>query len=86
MNSEERRRYEHYINSLMIQEDVLETARLKGKAEGQILVLKRQLTRRFGVLPAWAEERINMANTSQLEAWAEGIFEVQDIESIFKIE
>lgn len=61
----------------------------EGKAEGeiagQILVLKRQLIRRFGALPAWAEEQINAANAVQLEKWAEEIFEVQDIESIFKI-
>jgi len=58
---------------------------LKGEVKGQILVLKRLLTRRFGVLPEWAEKRINAANAAQLEIWAESIFESQDIENLFKI-
>lgn len=56
----------------------------KGKAEGLALALKRQLTRRFGLLPDWAENKIALAENAQLELWAEAIFDVQNIEQLLE--
>ncbi len=45
----------------------------KGKAEGKTDSVKRRLTRRFGPLPARAEQRIDAAPVAQLDAWLDGI-------------
>lgn len=59
----------------------------KGKAEGEALgevqgkakALLRQLRRRFGAVPDWAEQRIGAASTEQLDAWLDGIFDADGI-------
>jgi predicted transposase YdaD len=57
-------------------------ARAEGKIEGEALLLKRQIIRRFGALPDWAQARIDAAETGQLEAWAKAIFDAQVIEQL----
>jgi predicted transposase/invertase (TIGR01784 family) len=54
----------------------------EGKVEGKIELLKLQLTRRFNFLPDWAAAKIESANIAQLEAWAEAIFDAQNIEQL----
>jgi predicted transposase YdaD len=53
----------------------------EGRAEGQTVAkaetLTRLLTRRFGPLPDWAAIRIGKADTPQLDAWLDGIFDAQ---------
>jgi predicted transposase YdaD len=53
-----------------------------GKAIGKASVLKRQLSRRFGALPAWAEGRIEAAPIAQLDGWLDGIFEATSVEAL----
>ncbi|MFO1428910.1 MAG: hypothetical protein U1F76_02025 [Candidatus Competibacteraceae bacterium] len=36
-------------------------------------MLRRQLTRRFGSLPAWAEQRLTQARLEDLEHWADRV-------------
>jgi predicted transposase YdaD len=50
----------------------------KGKAEG----LKRLLARRFGSLPARAEQRIDAAPVAHLDAWLDGIFDAASLEDL----
>ena len=54
----------------------------QGLQQGEVIVLKRQLTRRFGPLPAWAEQRLEQASPLQLEDWAERVLEAQRLEDI----
>ena len=54
----------------------------EGKAEGKADGLKRQLTRRFGVLPRWAAQRLDAADMAQLDGWLEGIFDAQSPEDL----
>ena len=62
----------------------------KGKQEGQKegrqeearAILRKQLGRRFGKLPAWAVARLERAETAQLEAWAEEIFDAASLEEL----
>lgn len=54
----------------------------KGKAESEALLLKRQIARRFGALPEWARERLDAADSVQLEAWAEAIFGAGELEQL----
>ncbi|MAL94213.1 MAG: hypothetical protein CME40_03935 [Haliea sp.] len=69
----------------------LEEGREKGREEGlmqgrlQALrdTLSRQLTRRFGELPDWASERLAVATTAQLEAWADEVLVAGSLEEVF---
>jgi predicted transposase YdaD len=62
----------------------------KGKKEGQKegrqeearVILRKLLGRRFGKLPAWVTARLKGAETAQLEAWAEGIFDAATLEEL----
>jgi predicted transposase YdaD len=59
---------------------------MKGKAEGKTEAkaetLKRQLTRRFGALPAWGASRIDEAPEAEVDQWLEGIFDAQSLEGL----
>ena len=54
----------------------------KGKVEGKASTLKRQLTRRFGSVPAWAERRIDAAGMAQLDVWLDGIFDAANVDDL----
>jgi len=60
--------------------------KVEGRAEGEAMLLKRLIARRFGALPNWARERIDAADALQLEAWAETLFDAQDIEQLLGTE
>jgi len=51
-------------------------------AEGEAEGLKRLLTRRFGPLPAWAEQRIGAAPVAQLDAWLDGVLDATSLEDL----
>ena len=55
----------------------------KGRVEGQSRLLRRQLERRFGVLPSWATEQLASASEQQLEAWGEAILTAPTLEAVF---
>jgi hypothetical protein len=48
-------------------------------------VLKRQIIRKFGKLPKWAERQIDRADSAQLEAWAESIFDAATVKQLLGI-
>ncbi|PXX97652.1 DUF4351 domain-containing protein [Halomonas sp. LBP4] len=54
----------------------------KGRQEGELLLLTRQITLKFGELPDWARERLEGATTDQLEAWAERILSADSLEAL----
>jgi hypothetical protein len=54
----------------------------EGKIEGKAESLKRLLTRRYGPLPAWAEQRIDAATAAQLDGWLDGIFDAANLEDL----
>jgi len=54
----------------------------EGLQEGETKVLRRQLTRRFGPLPSWAEERLGQAGEAELEAWADRVLECQSLRDV----
>ena len=56
---------------------------LKLNKEGQSRLLRRQLERRFGVLPSWATEQLANASEQQLEAWGEAILTAPTLEAVF---
>ena len=51
--------------------------------QGESQILRRQLTRRFGPLPDWAEAKLTQASTDQLEHWADRILDAESLETVF---
>ena len=58
--------------------------RVEGRLEGEFKLLKRQPERRFGVLPAWATEKLSSASEQTLEAWGEAVLTAPTLEAVFK--
>nr|VFK15677.1 MAG: conserved hypothetical protein (putative transposase or invertase) [Candidatus Kentron sp. LPFa] len=58
--------------------------RAEGRAEGEIALLRRQLIRRFGDLPDWAEARLAEADASRFETWSERILEATSLSAFFE--
>jgi hypothetical protein len=52
----------------------------EGRTEGEQFILSRMLERRFGPLPDGAVERIEGADTTQLEAWGLRLLEARTLE------
>lgn len=42
----------------------------QGVQQGELTVLRRLMEKRFGVLPAWAEERLGQLSSAEIEALA----------------
>ena len=55
----------------------------EGKQEEAAKLLHRLLTRRFGPLPAWVEDRLNQAPTETLEMWADRVLDAPTLEAVF---
>lgn len=64
-------------------EAYMATGRQEGLLKGEARVLGRQLTRRFGELPAWVEQRLSEATEAQLAAWSESVLDAQSLAAVF---
>jgi Domain of unknown function (DUF4351) len=56
-----------------------------GVPQGEAIILRRQLTRRFGPLPDWAETKLSEASTDTLELWADRILDADSLEAVFRL-
>ena len=56
----------------------------EGQIEGERVLVRRQLARRFGVLPAWAEQHIAAADTTALEQWGLRLLDATSLEEVFR--
>lgn len=56
---------------------------VRGEARGEARLLRKQLIRRFGALPGWAELRLIDAEPAQLEAWGERVLEAPSLDEVF---
>lgn len=56
---------------------------LEGRTQGRASLLSRQLTRRFGPLPAEVTARIDEAGTETLEAWGERLLNARTLDEVF---
>lgn len=54
----------------------------KGRKEGEAALLRRLLVRRFGTLPAWAEEHLAQASLEQLETWGDRVLEAATLAEV----
>jgi len=57
--------------------------KMEGVQEGEVAVLLRLLTRKFGVLPEPIEKRVRGATTAQLETWSLNILDAETLEEVF---
>ena len=57
--------------------------RVEGRLEGESKLLRKQLERRFGVLPTWASDKLNSAAEQDLEAWGEAVLTVPTLDAVF---
>jgi len=64
--------------------DIFEEGRQEGQIEGERALIRRQLARRFGVLPAWAEQHIAAADTTTLEQWGLRLLDAASLEEVFR--
>ena len=64
-------------------EQGLAQGKKQGRQEGEVILLKRLLTHRFGDLPAWVEAQLESATTETLEQWGERILDAETLKEIF---
>ncbi len=60
-----------------------EEGRQEGLLEGEAKLLKKQLQRRFGDLPAWVTDQLLAANQQDLERWGEAVLTMPTLSSVF---
>jgi hypothetical protein len=56
----------------------------KGRKEGEILVLQRLLTRKFGTLPDYLTGKIAHASQQELESWLDKVIDADNLDGIFQ--
>ena len=61
----------------------LEKGRDKGREEEALALTRRLLTRKFGQLPLWVDEKLRHADKQRLEAWAEALLDANTLEDFF---
>jgi hypothetical protein len=55
----------------------------RGEVRGEALALQKQLTRRFGVIPADVLETISAATTEQIDGWLYQVLEAKSLNEVF---
>ena len=55
----------------------------QGLQQGESRLLRKQLERRFGVLPQWASDKLNSAAEQDLESWGEAVLTAPNLEAVF---
>lgn len=80
--------YEEVLSMLQVLTPLEETRSYKelvgkgeklGRQKATLELLTKQLRRRFGRLPRWANDRLRQADLKQLETWAENIFDAKEL-------
>ena len=54
----------------------------KGRQEGELTILRRQIEKRFSPVPSWAEQRLAGASTEQLEELATRVLDAASLEEL----
>lgn len=60
-----------------------ELGREEGREQGSLLVLQRQLTRRFGPLDDSTLQRLQQAGAQELECWTDNILDAKTLDEVF---
>jgi hypothetical protein len=73
------------VNTMLAEtvEEWVRESQQNGVQIGEATILKRQLTRRFKVVPPETLDRIDQALPEQLEEWADNILDAATLEDVF---
>jgi len=66
-----------------IAEQAAQQARAKALIDARIVMLRKQLKRRFGELPASAEDHLRDASAEQLDDWALQLLDAHSLADVF---
>lgn len=55
----------------------------EGRQEGESMLLRRLLSRRFGMLPDAIETRLTQASLEQLETWSDRVLDAKSLDEVF---
>lgn len=74
-----------YVTAIerMGEERGIKQGKQEGIQLGEIRVLKRQMSRRYGPLPGWVEKRLEQASLEDLECWADRVLDSSSIDEVF---
>jgi hypothetical protein len=56
----------------------------RGLQEGEVTILRRQIEKRFGAIPAWAGERLAGKSAADLEELSVRVLDAGSIEDLLK--
>ena len=62
----------------------LEEGKQEGEVEGERKILRRLIQKRFGPIPAWAEEGLAARSAPELEELSLRVLDAQSIEDLLK--
>lgn len=54
----------------------------QGSKKQAVALLQRQLGKRFGSLPDWAAQRVELTSVEQIGEWPEAIFDAPSLEAL----
>jgi len=55
----------------------------QGRQEGELIILRRLIGKRFGTLPAWADERLAKLSPPELEQLSDRVLDAKSIDELF---
>jgi len=56
----------------------------RGMQDGELTILRRQIEKRFGAIPTWAEERLTGRSAADLEELSVRVLDAESIEDLLK--
>jgi hypothetical protein len=62
----------------------LQEGEQRGFERGELTVLRRQIAKRFGAIPAWLEERLAQCSARDLEVLSERVLDAQNVDDLVK--
>jgi hypothetical protein len=80
---------EQEVRKMPLEIDILENKVLgrefkRGRQDGELTIIRRQIAKRFGELPAWAEERLAALTAPELEELSIRVLDAQSLEELLK--
>lgn len=63
--------------------DLLGPLLRQGRQEGELVILRRLINKRFGPLPAWVDERLTQLSVPQLEDLSVRILDAKNLDELF---
>ena len=88
LSPEEKERYESSLKFYRDTKNVIDTAREEGREEGKLegkrAMLRTLIQRKFMMLPAYAEQCIQNAESDKLDEWIENIFDAKSIDDLLR--